>query len=392
MVFYLVAACVLVASASEVESNMLCKIDQKGSLLWMWKDWEGYDASIDKIVVDQTGNIFAVSRDGELFKYNSAGELLWDRRPLLPYGQENGIYETMVKNIIYFGDKALFITGGYFNGVNNKAFVGHMTAAGEVEWIHALPEVEGYEADYFSQIMTADKQNNIYVGGEAINRQKIYHQHDYMVAKYDEQGNEQWMTMRNIFKGDDLRWIETGEEEDVYAAGYSYDYTSQSTILYIIVYKLNRQGKPLWTIKFEAAVDDKSTTEKKGAGRQTKEREEDQMGMLVAHLDQEGIIHVVGTVIQNGRVSKIHRLAISQEGEITSEEVFLPEQSADYYHYTLAPDKTYENIYLGITVTEPQCRQILVQINENGEKGWDLELGNDCEGKISRIQTYNDVY
>lgn len=182
--------------------------------------------------IDNSGNVIAVGSmgygssdvDAVIYKFDPDGNLLWSDKPAISSSYD-GIYSVVTDN-----NDNIYITGQFyssaFNGLINSygnadMFIAKYNSDGILLWAE---KAGGSDNDYGCQV-TLDNAGNVYVVGfingtaywEHISKTSSA-QGDMFIAKYDGQGNIQWVRTGNIGESNYLYGIGTDKAGNSYVS------------------------------------------------------------------------------------------------------------------------------------------------------------------------------
>jgi hypothetical protein len=196
--------------AGENAKNFLyIKTDQEGVIIDAKTDNKAESSEPGKAVLtDDEQNIYALS-EHNIYKYNSAGELLWQKNT-----------DHILNDFVLLGSK-LFYTGSLIgesgtlggldyttDGTDQEFFFAATDLNGNFQFIE-LPTHEDFEYNQTSHLnqgykLTTDKQKNIYMSGVykyntilAGNTLTNYNNYSYFLAKFDTLGVAHWIKQLN---------------------------------------------------------------------------------------------------------------------------------------------------------------------------------------------------
>jgi hypothetical protein len=226
-----------------------------------------FDAGLD-VATDSNGNAYvsgltggslgglnaADSTDGYVAKYDSNGNQLWSRQfgtPALEYAFGNVVDR----------DNNVYITGGTTGslaapnpGGSMDAYVVKYDSNGNQQWIRQI-ESPDFEESYH---IAADSQNNVYIAGATTgdlggkNAGVTSLTGDPYVAKFDSNGNQQWITQFGSPEFEDTFGVATDSNDNIFVTGWTYgDLAGSNAGLYDVwLAKLDSSGDLLWTRQF----------------------------------------------------------------------------------------------------------------------------------------------
>jgi hypothetical protein len=226
-----------------------------------------FDAALD-VATDSNGNAYvsgltggslgglnaADSPDAYVAKYDSNGNQQWIRQigtPALEYAFGNVVDR----------DNNVYITGGTTGslaapnpGGSMDAYVAKFDSNGNQQWIRQI-ESPNFEESYH---IAADSQNSVYIAGATTgdlggkNAGLTSLTGDPYVAKFDSNGNQQWIRQFGSPDFEDTFGVTTDSNDNVFATGWTYgDLAGSNAGLYDVwVAKLDSSGDLLWTKQF----------------------------------------------------------------------------------------------------------------------------------------------
>jgi len=376
-----------------IGATMLCKVDTNGQVLWIWQKWAGYSCYINKMTIASDGSIYATDTwFGGIYRFSADGTLLWQRIIYLPDSQDTDGLGGQVADLWIDDDGDIFATGNYVASTGWSGFVARISTEGEMVWAKGANIADNAYSQNSSQIIRMDQERNLYIGGEVVKKQKIDECYDYFVAKYDEEGRKEWTVINDVIKGDDLRWIEVTEDGDVYAAGYSYEQILNKTTYYFVVFKINRDGKLLWTTYYsigECYTDENNLTLPIISG---KERDESSIGVMKAGLDGEGLIHLIGTSWPGIENKQIQQITVDPDGNNIEEIIYPLDWSISYLDFDFEPDEDFDDIYGAVTISEISDRSVFFRVHAETGVVWSvtIEDGYEEAGSLNDVELFQD--
>ena len=190
------------------------------------------DDTAFSMAVDTSGNVYicgSSNRPGftqklaQLVKYNSTGNLLWQKALY-------GVYDSAAYGISLDSSNNIYV-GGYNRDTGNYDFqIEKYNSSGTLQWQRTL---SGGGDDICNKV-AVDPSGNLYVCGISSN--------NIQLAKYNTSGNVQWQkTLSNGFQSS-AQSIATDASGNVYICGYGYLSGTQ----YGIIAKYDTSGAIQW--------------------------------------------------------------------------------------------------------------------------------------------------
>jgi len=223
------------------------KYDSKGVLQWANTSSEGSAFAIE---TDGSGNSYvlaSINRDVLTIKYDSRGVQNWTARyegPPVSYGDSYD-YPTALR-IDRWGNAYVLCEVYDEYGWRDFATLKY-TTDGKLEWVARYGG--GEEFSDLPRDLTVDDQGNVYVTGDRQGPQGSEFIDDFVVIKYNQRGEEQWIA--HIDEGDYGQALSIGVDGwgNVYVNGKrgSYD-VSQTEVL--ITAKYNPSGERQWVARY----------------------------------------------------------------------------------------------------------------------------------------------
>jgi hypothetical protein len=211
----------------------LSRYDASGALIWTKQMGTSTDDFGEAVSADGLGNVYCTGwtfgslggplvgfQDAFLFKYDTAGTLLWSRElgtPVTVVG--NSVSADGLGNVYISG-----LTWGNLGGPNAgmaDAFVSKYDAAGTLLWSRQM----GSSVHDESKSVSADSLGNVYVSG--FTNGNLYGPNagyqDAFICKYDAAGNLLWSKQIGA-AGSDQSWgVSVDGLGNVYFSGTTYD-------------------------------------------------------------------------------------------------------------------------------------------------------------------------
>jgi hypothetical protein len=249
----------------------LSRYDASGALMWTKQLGTSTDDYGEGVSADGLGNVYATgwtfgalggplvgSQDAFLFKYNTAGTLLWSRQlgtPVTVVG--NSVSADGLGNVYISG-----LTWGNLGGPNAgmaDAFVSKYDAAGNLLWSKQM----GSAAHDESKSVSADSLGNVYVSGytngNLFGPNAGYQ--DAFICKFDAAGNLLWSKQIGA-PGSDQSWgVSVDGLGNVYFSGTTYDSLAGPLLgngdMFLIKY--DAAGTLLWSKQIGSPGDELAT-------------------------------------------------------------------------------------------------------------------------------------
>lgn len=199
-----------------------------------WKDDFGRCIEIDK-----AGNTYVAgfsessSRDIVTIKFNSSGQVLWDKR----YdGPDHGNDEP--SGLAVSAEGNIYVTGNsYGSGTSEDMFLIKYSASGEQQWVERYASPGSGPED--AQDIFLDKSGNVYVTGSG----NFGGHNKFVTLKYDPAGARKWVALYSTYYGSGAYSIDGDDSGNVYVTGAGMTKTVSDEIITI---KYNAQGKKKW--------------------------------------------------------------------------------------------------------------------------------------------------
>lgn len=234
----------------------LTKFDSDGKKLWtrQWGDYDD-DESHD-VVLDSSGNIYVIGEthgsidgmtdpgegcedlpcpDGFLSKFDSEGDVLWTKQ----FGTEDSDY---VRALFVDKNNNVFVVGSAKGGLDGETglngsdiFIIKFDSDGEKLW------TKFWETDLDVSCSSAviDDEGNFYFAGIVFKNEEN-DWGDVFIAKFDPEGNEEWMKQWGTSKSDFGNSLKIDSEGGIFVAGDTIGYDEKKSDLFIV--KWNSEG------------------------------------------------------------------------------------------------------------------------------------------------------
>ena len=227
-----------------------------------------FDSAVD-VSTDSSGNAYISgvtggslggpnstgSPDAYLAKYDNQGNPLWMRQigtPALEYAFGN----------VVDSDNNVYITGGTTgslaapnSGGSMDAYVAKYDSNGNQQWIRQIGTSD-FEESYH---IAADSQNNVYIAGTTTgdlggkNAGLTSLTGDAYVAKFDSNGNQQWVKQFGSPEFEDTFGVATDSHDNIFVTGWTYGGNvggNNAGAYDAWLAKLDTDGDLLWTRQF----------------------------------------------------------------------------------------------------------------------------------------------
>ncbi|OGG44698.1 MAG: hypothetical protein A3F84_28760 [Candidatus Handelsmanbacteria bacterium RIFCSPLOWO2_12_FULL_64_10] len=184
---------VYVTGTSHNGSNndyLTLKYNSGGNLVWerRYNGPANRDDLASSLSVDGSGNVYVTGESGNAsnsdyltLKYDSAGNLAWERRYNGAANNNDGAYALSID-----GSGNVYVTGGSWNGSNFDYLTLKYDSAGNLAWERRYNgPANSHE---LAKSLSVDGSGNVYVTGESENASNS----DYLTLKYDSGGNLVW--------------------------------------------------------------------------------------------------------------------------------------------------------------------------------------------------------
>ncbi|MEA5417827.1 S8 family serine peptidase [Spirulina sp. CCNP1310] len=206
----------------------LAKYDAAGTELWKQQlGTSGYDAA-KKVITDSDGNTYisgltdgsfdgnVASRDAWLAKYGANGDLIWRKKLPADYDISNG-------SLTWGKDGSLYLAGlthGNLAGTtqgNGDAWVAKYDTNGNQQWVRQLGTSQEDEA----KGVAIDSQGSVYITGQTKGALGEVNQGnaDAWIAKYSDEGLLLWKQQMGTQSEDISNGISIDSNDNIYIAG-----------------------------------------------------------------------------------------------------------------------------------------------------------------------------
>ncbi len=235
-------------------TGLTVKYDSEGSVLWSVQNRRNpgmFDEAA--LAVDHLGNVFVPRQSGNesfVVKYDSDGNERWFAAFEVPDGSWEDVY-AMVTDV--HGN--LIVTGYNFVPFpmeidDHDIYTAKYDPEGNQLWAATYNRSEEIPIS-----MALDDGGNIYVAGRYSGSiaYDIGLEEDYLVIKYDRNGNELWAVTHDSGEDDELTAMAVDGQGHVYLMGGMHNYELTGEHHYSMV-KLDSRGRLEWVRTFEAEV------------------------------------------------------------------------------------------------------------------------------------------
>lgn len=222
---------------------MTVKISPDGQVLWQVLYSElGNDLPYD-LTLDNEGNVYIAgvknltssSSDFLVLKYNTNGDLIWTKEYKGSASSKN-----IAKKIMIDKNGYILVAGEIFNPVTKEDIILiKYSSFGEEIWIQNFDD-NGSERVCDLEI---DNLNNLYIGGCRTNTSSF---DDFILIKYDTNGNLLWMCQYNgqANYDDVIVDITLDAHHNILVLGYTYQVSGQKDIIFR---KYDINGNLIWS-------------------------------------------------------------------------------------------------------------------------------------------------
>ncbi|MFM6724643.1 MAG: SBBP repeat-containing protein, partial [Dolichospermum sp.] len=244
----------------------VAKYDVYGNRLWVKQSGSVYSDYATGISSESSGNTYVSGRteggsDAFIAKYNANGNQLWMAQfGTSGYDSATGVSSDSGGNVYVSG-----YTDGSFPSYTNlgsyDAFVAKYDTSGNPLWVKQFST----SSHDYAEGISSDSNGNVYVSGKTFGSFLGYTNlglYDAFVAKYDGNGNQQWLRQFGTSGDDEITGISSDSSNNVYVTGStkgglpgysnlgSYD---------AFVAKYDGNGNQLWLRQFGTSGNDEIT-------------------------------------------------------------------------------------------------------------------------------------
>lgn len=248
----------------------VAKYDANGNLLWTRQFGTAADDYGHSVSADGLGNVYlsgetkgslaapiAGLRDVYLAKIDAAGNLLWTRQLGSAGSEYNRSVSADGMGNVYISGNTSGNLGGP-NAGNYDVFVAKYDAAGNLQWVRQF----GTAAYEHSHGVSADALGNVYVTGFTAGDLGAPNAGNYdpFVAKYDAEGNLQWLKQFGTAADDRDTGISTDDLGNVFMSGFTYGSLAGSSAgdadAFVVEY--DAAGNRVWAKQFGTSAYDEN--------------------------------------------------------------------------------------------------------------------------------------
>ncbi|MFO8019572.1 MAG: hypothetical protein R6U96_13175 [Promethearchaeia archaeon] len=238
------------ANSSDYNWNaFIAKYDNDGNYFWniTWDGISGGSDSARDIILDDSGAIYIAGKtentedDVFIAKYDTSQNLVWNTT-------WDGGNSEKAYGIALDTSNNIYITGDVWTD-HADLLLAKFNSTGHEKWNITLDG--GYGSDYSGNGIALDSSNNIYIAGSIENNTNY---DSFLVAKFDNDGNQEWNYTWDGGSGDDEALdLTIGESNNVYAVGE----TALSASNYdVIIKKIDNSGIEKWNITYNGGWTD----------------------------------------------------------------------------------------------------------------------------------------
>ncbi len=214
-------------SKSAQASAWLTKLDAQGERVWLQElgTWGWTEASDVAVASDgmvyltgSTNSNLLAQSDAWLAKYDADGNQKWVKHLCRAGESASNAIAVDSQDNIYLAGYIKELTGELISGWADVCVVKY-DSNGYQQWFKSLGEVS--EVDDAAHDIAVDPQGNVYVTGhtESTLGASNFGDNDAWVARFDPDGNQQWIKQIGTAANDYSFAIAVSSEQDVYLAG-----------------------------------------------------------------------------------------------------------------------------------------------------------------------------
>lgn len=236
-----------------VDSVLVLKLNPTGGLLWKrtFARMPSIRNSGKCLLIDNSSNIYVGgilydSNNGYwnagLLKYNSSGNLLWQR-----IYDHNNNFDDVILDMAFDSNGDIIATGGtngYFTIGSMDMMTQKYNSAGTLQWTHAFRDTT--DEIIYGTKLKVDNNNNIFVLSGVINNYDnfgVIH-----TLKYNSSGNLLWYkTYGNLYEAQSGKYITFSSNYDLIVAGGQTYFGRPTSIL--LRYS-NSNGNLIWNYRY----------------------------------------------------------------------------------------------------------------------------------------------
>jgi len=226
------------------------KFDSTGSLVWQ-VTYDGPPSKYEQgnsIAVDASGNVYVtgesdgsssctVNYDFITVKYDVNGSQQWAKRI-----DGAGHAEDKAEKIVIDNSGNCYVTGRTYNGNNFDYMTAKYNSSGVQQWVKYLDRTHN---DYATDMAIDNTAGALYVTG----RSKL-NDMDYGTIKYDLSGNQVWTAFYNYVGEDRATQVKLDGAGNIYVTGQSDMDPTTGVNFNIVTVKYNSSGTQQWAKNF----------------------------------------------------------------------------------------------------------------------------------------------
>ena len=230
------------------------KFSPSGDLNWVSR-YNGTDNGLDiafGIALDSSGNVYVTGQSDGLgsaadcvtIKYNSSGQMIWLKRFTNANHNDEG------NSISVDLNHNVYVSGSSVNSPNYDDYlILKYDSSGVQEWMSRYDGTAHYRD--FGRHSIIDDSGNVYVTGYTTN---LVTGIDITTIKYNTKGVLMWVQTYNGFNGSDIgRDITSDRNRNIYIMGSS---VGQGTGYDYVIIKYNMNGEPQWNLRYNDGLND----------------------------------------------------------------------------------------------------------------------------------------
>ena len=226
-----------ITSNNGFDDILTMKYDSSGNLIWQ-RNYAGainFNDAFDKLIIDGSDNIYVTGvinvasvYKGVLFKYDSAGTLLWDTTYLFPTSSS-----TAFAGLTFGPSGDVYVSGHGTFAQGSVTFVNRYDTSGNPLWTGSYTDLGRRQ---FPMKISSDEAENIYVAGD--NAIAPFQDRNVYLLKFDNTGSLLWnrtfadSSMDADFFGDFI----TDQSENIYMTGSTYINSVHQQDAFIVKY------------------------------------------------------------------------------------------------------------------------------------------------------------
>jgi len=218
-------------------SYVTIKYSPQGDSLWVARFVsDGTDLSRD-IYIDNEGNAIVYARGTRIIKYDTNGNVLWNRTYSFDASEFNKVLTGDASGNIYF-------TGTKFSSTFDDFAVVKLNSNGDISWSQVRNGFGGTAPTHDdARAICVDNSGNVFITGEIYEATGFY---NFSTIKYNSSGIFQWeRNYSHPQSGDGGNDIVCDNSGNIYVTGGSNDFTT---------IKYNTNGDSLWVIKYSGSA------------------------------------------------------------------------------------------------------------------------------------------